>query len=183
MMWTHQSGLRASYSRFNNDPIIQRTCALAPWRLPGQSSPTDHVTSFCDKHSTDHYTLTKQPWRFLIKKSNKVGHDCLHYCISNSGRSVKLPLESNNNYDDLMTMWRKISPNVTVEWLVLPLRIREVRASNLSLETGNSDWGVVVLLSPSKQTPGYYLKITPSLIPFTSFPIHYSAIILSLDAM
>jgi hypothetical protein len=41
-----------------------------------------------------------------------------------------------------------------VEWLAVLFRIWKVPGSNLVSETGYSEWGFVVFLSPSKQMPG-----------------------------
>jgi hypothetical protein len=49
---------------------------------------------------------------------------------------------------NLFVVYLTTLPNVMVEWLVLPLRIREVADSNLGPETGCPE-GFVVFLSPT----------------------------------
>jgi hypothetical protein len=50
-------------------------------------------------------------------------------------------------------------PNAVVEWLTRLLRILEVPDSNIGPKNRLFWWGFVVLLSPSKQMPGEYLKL------------------------
>jgi hypothetical protein len=63
-----------------------------------------------------------------------------------------------------------------VEWLTLLIRIREVRGSNLSLETGYPNSGFRGFSVPPGQMPGKDLKMRPRPLPYKSFSLRHSLI-------
>jgi hypothetical protein len=67
-----------------------------------------------------------------------------------------------------------------VEWLIIPLRIRDVSGSNLGPETGYPGKFFMAFLSPSLRMPIVYLEIILRLLPSKSFPIQNSLITLTL---
>jgi hypothetical protein len=70
-----------------------------------------------------------------------------------------------------------------VRWLAFLLRIRDIQESNLGPGTGYSYWGsCVAFLSPASQR-GIVTQTRTRQLPSASFAVHYSLIILSLDAI
>jgi hypothetical protein len=66
-------------------------------------------------------------------------------------------------------------PNVVVEWLAFPLGVREVPGCNFDPDTGCPGWGF------SWYSPVHPGKCRP--LPSRFFPMHYSLIVLSVDAV
>jgi hypothetical protein len=70
-------------------------------------------------------------------------------------------------------------PNITAKWLARLLRIWDITDTNLSRENGYLNWGFLRFLP----TPTRKCLNSSRLLRFTSFPIHYSLIIVSFDGI
>jgi len=66
---------------------------------------------------------------------------------------------------------------------LLPCGVKYIKGSNLDSATKYFAEFSVVFLSPSRQSDADVPQIRPRSLPFTSFPIHYSLIILPSDAI